>query len=231
MSPQEAIVKLRLRLNKLHSSSYDNIPDWTAVEAIRKAGLQVMRRTLHGINKTLEGDEETRIRVDDFQTFLSSKKLAGVHKKLYFESEPLPSNYLFYKGIQLLGTKEGCKRKRIYSSLVEEANVQAYLSDWSRRPDFMWRTTFHTLAGNRVKIYTEGEFKIDEVELTFYRKPAEFDISGYTHVDGKVSSNVNLEFKDDLAELILDEAASIIAGDLEIANVYAATKQSTDINI
>lgn len=231
MIPQTVLLELRLRLNKLHSSDYDNIPDWIAVKAIRKAQLQVMRRTIHGVNRTQEGDEVTRIRVDDLQQFLTTKRIGGVNKKSYFESEVLPGNYLFYKSLEVTASTKDCRNKRLYSQLVEEANVEKYLADWSMKPDFKWRSTFHIITGNKIRIYTDGDFTVNSVSLSYYRKPQEFDISGYTHEDASTSSNVDLEWKDDLAHSIIDEAASILSADLELINQLTTSKQNTDINI
>lgn len=230
MTPQLALIKLRLRLNKSHSSDYDNIPDWVAVEAIRKAFLQIVRRTIHGANRTQEGDEETRLRIDDLQFLLTTNKIGGNNKNDYFLTDKLPDNYLYYKNLEVIASNESCSKKRIYSILTQEANVQKYLNDWSLQPDFTWRSTFHTISNDTIKIYRK-DFEVDEVNLTYYRKPVQFDVHGYTHEDGSSSANVDLEAKDDLAEIVLDEAEKVISADLEIMNQYQTSNQSTDINI
>ena len=76
------------------------------------------------------------------------------------------------------------------------------------------------MIDNRIRIYRDSSFDIVNPVLTCYRKPVviKFQIvqDPYTGLISTV--NVNCEFKDDLVEVILDDTASLIAGDIE--NVY-----------
>ncbi len=224
MTPQIALIKLRLRLNKLHSSDYDNIPDWTAIEAINKAANAWTRRQIHGINQTQEGDEETRVRIDDLQILLKEEKLGGLNKKLYFESKALPADYMFFKRLIPVVSKGECLKVPLHTTLVEEANVSDYLNDWAMQPSFDWNQTFHTLIGNKIRVYTNSDFHVDEVNLMYYRSPKRVDVAGYTREDGTSSTNSDLEFRDHIADIILDEAAAIIAGSIESFNTQQITK-------
>lgn len=228
MKPQTALIKLRLRLNKLHSSDYDDIPDWTAVEAINKEQVEFVRRQFHGNNVTQEGDEESRIRVEDLQILLIEKDLKGTSKPLFFESEKLPDNYFFFKRVIPLASKDDCKGRPMYSVLIEESNVPTYLSDWSMQPSFEWAQSFHTLVGNRLRVYTNNDFKIDKAVFMYYRKPQMMDIAGYTHEDGVVSTDKDIEFNEHIAEIILDGAVARIASDIESLNQTQLKKQEAD---
>lgn len=230
MTPQLVLIKLRLRLNKLHSQDYDNIEDWKAIEAVNKAQLEWYRRQVQGYNKRQEGAEEDRTSVDDLQQFLIEKKITGVNKKQFFLSNTLPTNYLWYKKIIPLCKKGECQGTPIESTFVEEANVTTYLFDWSMKPSFEWRETFHTLIGNQIRVYTGDEFEVENILLTYYRKPQAVDVAGYTHEDATASKDSDLEFKDDVAELILDDAASILAADVEYFNQSQITAQRSDKN-
>ena len=64
-------LKIKQRLNKLASSDYSNLECWQEAELINKAQLQWTRRNLHGGNIYKEGDEQSIVRVDDFQTILT----------------------------------------------------------------------------------------------------------------------------------------------------------------
>ena len=76
------------------------------------------------------------------------------------------------------------------------------------------------MIDNRIRIYRDSSFDIVNPVLTYYRKPVLIQIPDcvdpYTGLISTV--NVNCEFKDDLVEVILDDTASLIAGDIE--NVY-----------
>ena len=223
-------LKIKLRLNKLDSEDYDNIECWIKREAINKAQLEWVRRQIHGINESKEGDEESSIRVDDLQTLLTKKVLTVNNKGLYFESELIPDNYGWFKSIRVEGTKDGCTD--IISDLhhIEEANVNVWLNDWSKQPSFDFRQTFYTLSGNKIRIYTDSDFIVSKLTLLYYRVPQEFDIEGCDWYNEKQSYDVGLEFKDDVCELIIDEAAYILAGDLEHVNAYQAAYKRKEEN-
>lgn len=230
MIPRTAIYKLILRLNKLASSDYDNISLPIAVEAINKAALDWVRRQIHGGNLYKESDEESRMRVDDLQFLLKPRTLEGENSKQFFESETFPNDYLYYKRIIAKTSKGECHNKKVKSTLVEEANVPDYLDDQYWKPSFEWQQSFHTLLGDRIRLYTAGEFEVNNIELVYYRRPIKMDIEGYTHEDDTESKNVDLEFKDDVAELIINEAASIIAGDIESINQQQINAQKVENN-
>ena len=101
--------------------------------------------------------------------------------------------------------------------LAEEANVSLLLRDPLKNPDFDWGETFCTMLGNTIRIYRNSSFNIVNPILTYYEKPVLIQVEGcidpYT---GLLSTtNVNCEFKDDLVEVILDDTAALIAGDIE----------------
>ena len=101
--------------------------------------------------------------------------------------------------------------------LAEEDNRATLLRDEMKKPSFEWATTFATLIDNKARIFTNDEFKLEKAELTYYRFPAYIQILNCTDPYTGVLSTVNVEceFKDDIVELLIDEAAAIIAGDIE----------------
>lgn len=221
-------LKLKLRLNKLDSSDYDNIQCWQFVEAFNKAQLEWTRRQLHGGNVYREGSESTITRVDDLQILLTPVEILGSNRVYYFLSRTLPEDYMKYNSLRVLASKGECKKQRIKSWLREEANSEDLLRDKNHQPSFLWRETFHTLIGNQLKVYTNSEFSVHNVELTYYRKPREIRILGCDYLGQSSESNIDPEFKDDVVELILDDAASILAGDMENINQFQLNSQKSE---
>ena len=77
-------IKMKERLNKLDSQDYDNINCWQIVESFNKAQVEWVRRQLHGINLTKEGDEGSTRRKDDLQVLLETFNLATTDKEYYY---------------------------------------------------------------------------------------------------------------------------------------------------
>lgn len=232
MNNQTLQIKLKQRLNKLASNDYDNIECWQIVEAFNKAQVEWVRRQLHGNNLYKEGDEMSKRRIDDLQLLLKEINLTGSTQPTYFESTTIPADYMEYKRITAFATSKCCPDPRSMTVyLSEEANVDLILRDPLKRPDYEWGETFCTWIDNKVRVY-KREFDITQVALTYYRQPTLIQIVGCQNpYDGTATVvDVESEFKDDVVEVLLDETASLIAGDIENFNQYQTNQQTAERN-
>ena len=224
-------IKMKQRLNKLDSNDYDNIECWQVVESFNKAQVEWSRRQLHGINLVKEGDEQSTRRKDDLQILLQTFNLGLVNKEYYYTSV-LPVEYLQWKRVDVYAQKECCDKRRMTVYLAEEGNLNQLLRDKSKQPNFEWAETFATLKGGNVNIYTNGEFAIQQADLIYYRQPIKIQINGcvdpYTSIQS--TAEVECEFKDDIIELIIDEAVSILAGDIESGNQFSRGSEGAERN-
>jgi len=225
-------IKIKQRLNKLDSQDYDNITCWQVVEAFNKAQVEWSRRQLHGINIVKEGDEQSNRRKDDLQVLLNKTSISNLTDKGDYSFLSIPGNYLQWKRIDVFAQKDCCDKRRMVVYLAEEGNVSILLRDKLKQPSFEWAETFATLIDDRINIYTNNDFNVPEVELTYYRQPVKIQIQGCTDPYTNLQSTVNIEceFKDDIIELIIDEAVSILAGDIESGNQYSREQESAERN-
>lgn len=225
------VIKLKQRINKLDSQDYDNIECWQAIEAFNKAQVEWCRRQLHGLNIVKEGDEQSTRRKDDLQVLLSTDDLTMTDKKIYFFGV-VPQDYLQWKRVDVFACKDCCEDRRMTVYLAEEGNLNQLLRDKAKKPSFEWAETFATLINNQVHIYTNDEFDISKAELIYYRQPRRIQMVGcvdpYTNVE--TTTEVLSEFKDDIIELIIDEAVSVLAGDIESAVQYPRGTQTAERN-
>ena len=223
-------IKMKQRLNKLDSQDYDNILCWQVVESFNKAQVEWSRRQLHGINIVKEGDEQSTRRKDDLQVLLDKTTITNLTDKGDYSFLNLPGDYFQWKRIDVFAQKDCCDKRRMVIYLAEEGNVSLLLRDKLKQPSFEWAETFATLIDNNINIYTNGEFNIPEAELTYYRQPRKIQIQDcvdpYTGIISTL--NIECEFKDDIIELIIDEAVSILAGDIESGNQFSRTQESAE---
>ena len=239
-------IKFRQRLNKLASNDYDNIECWQIVESFNKAQIEWCRRQLHGNNMYKEGDEMSKRRIDDLQPLVVNLGLITVQGDSFVESTNFPENYLEYKRVSAEAVTECCpavpakdgiaggpqtRGRSMTVYLSEVANVDIIMRDPLKRPDFEWGETYCTLQDNNISIY-QRDFNIINPVLTYYRRPREIEIQGCTDPYTLVQSpaDVICEFKDDIVELLIDEACSIIAGDINDANQYIRGSGSAEKN-
>lgn len=226
-------IKVKERLNKLASFDYDNIECWQIAEAFNKAQLEWTRNQVHGNNQRKEGDESTKMLIDDLQVLLTSATLTATSKEngKYFLSGAIPANYLYFKRLSIKADTECCPGRNMVVYLAPAADVDNLLTDALKCPSVDWGETFAVMANNHFEMYADGKFTVSNVSLTYYRKPREISFTGCINPStGTVSTNVECEFKDDIAELIIDEACAILAGDIELFNQYQRTKQNAQAN-
>lgn len=225
-------LKVEERLNKLSSNDYDNIECWQIVEAFNKAQIEWVRRQLRGANLFRDGDENSRRRIDDIQRLLKVIPLSVNDKGIYFESNNiLPDDYLEFKRVDAEATNECCSNKipmSIY--LAEEDNRSQLLRDEHKNPSYEWGETFCTLIANKLRIFTNGKFEIENVELTYYRFPiyVQFENCIDPYTTQISTQNIECEFKDDIIELLIDETVAILAGDLESGNQFSRGTDSAE---
>jgi len=224
-------IKMKQRLNKLDSQDYDNINCWQVVESFNKAQVEWSRRQLHGINMVKEGDEQSTRRKDDLQILLNTQGLSLVDKTDHYLAN-LPTDYLQWKRVDVFASKECCDKRRMTVYLAEEGNLNQLLRDKLKQPSFDWAETFATLISNTVHVYTNNEFDISDANLIYYRQPIKIQINGcsdpYTGIQSTVE--VQCEFKDDIIELIIDEAVAILAGDIESGNQFSRGTEGAERN-
>jgi len=225
-------LKVKERLNKLASNDFDNIECWIIVESFNKAMIEWIRRQIRGSNVFQDGDEQSRRRIDDLQILLVDSSLAISDKGIFYEStNELPDNYLEYKRIDVEARDECCPNSRpMLVYLAEEDNRAQLLRDEHKKPDFYWAETFSTLIANKARIFTNDEFKLEKARLTYYRFPVYIEIEGCSDPYTSVISpaDVECEFKDDIIELLIDEAVAIIAGDIESGNQFSRGSQAAE---
>jgi len=169
------------------------------------------------------------------QILLTELPLTGLTTDDYFESDNFPGidSYLEYKRVSTNATTECCTDPRSMTVyLAEVGNVDLILRDPLKRPDFEWGETFCTLINGQIRIYRNTSFNIVSPLFTFYRAPRLIQIAGVQDpYSGVVSAlDVECEFKDDLAEIFIDETAGIIAGDISNFNQMSIAQQSAEKN-
>lgn len=226
-------IKIKQRLNKLASFDYDNLECWQVTEAFNKAQINWTRRQIYGLNLRKEGAEQSSGLVDDLQKLLIGKDIVLSDKDTYYESDDLPSDYLHYVRSDVWGKNECCPERRIIVYEVEEANISIILDNKDKAPSFEWAETVSTRIDNKLRVYTENEFDITKCYLVYFRKPREVQIAGCIDINSGTAftADQTCEFNDDVAEIILDEAAAVLAGDIEAINQFqrqqAVVKENT----
>jgi hypothetical protein len=224
-------IKIKQRLNKLASFDYDNLECWQIQEAVNKAQLEWTRRQLYGINIRKEGAEQSSGLVDDLQRLMKHEALAMQDKDIYYQT-PIPADYLHYVRTDVFAKQECCPERRMTVYEVEEGNISIILNNKDKQPNFEWAETVSTLINNTLRVYTDNKFDITQCYLVYFRKPVEVQFNGCINITtGQLfTADQECEFNDDVAEVIVDNAAAILAGDIESITQYQREQQNVQTN-
>lgn len=224
-------IKIKQRLNKLASLDFDNLECWQVQEAFNKAQLEWTRRMVYGMNTRKESSEQTTGLIDDLRVLLTSKDIPATDKDLFAEGT-LPADYMYYVRVDVLAKSACCPERRMTVYEVEEANMGILLTSDTKGPSFEWAETLSTLVGDKVRVYTNNEFDITKLNLVYYRRPRDVRFNGCVDpsTGAAITADVACEFKDDIAEILVDEAAAILAGDMESITQYQRETQNGQRN-
>jgi hypothetical protein len=224
-------IKIKQRLNKLASLDYDNFECWQVQEAVNKAQIEWTRRQLYGYNIRKEGAEQSSGLVDDLQKLMKHELLSVTDKGIFYQSD-IPADYLHYVRTDVFAKKECCPARRMTVYEVEEANISVILDNKDKQPSFEWAETVSTRMNNKLKVYTNNQFDITECHLIYFRKPQEIQFNGCIDIAAGTTytADQECEFTDDVAEIIIDQAASILAGDIESVTQFQREQQAVQTN-
>lgn len=232
MNSTDIYYKITTGLNKLDSNDYQNIEKWVIQQEYHKARLNLIREQINGVNVKKEGKEASIFKITDLQILLKSDVLSGENKKIYFESELLPKDFLYYS--RLTPTIEGtdCDTPfQIQSIPIEDSNVDEYLNDDLKAPSLKFEQCFHTFNSNKIKVYHNNEFKVKECSLNYYRKPLVIQFEGVVQSNGSLGKQTEEEFKDDLVELFVEKTIANISSNIENINRKQIAEQSLQEDI
>lgn len=232
MTNAQLQIKVKERLNKLASLDYDNFECWQIVEAFNKAQLEWVRRQIAGYNQKQTGDGSTKINYDDTQKLITTVLINGVNYDDNWESVAHPANYMNYSSLYVMAKSDCCPDRNIIVYLIDKADLYLILRDENKKPSFEWGETVGIMAGDKFTIYTGGEFKVSSVDLTYYRTPVPVQFLNCIDVSTGLPAlkDIPCEFKDDIAEILVDNAVAILAADIESFNQYTRASTSVQTN-
>lgn len=120
----------------------------------------------------------------------------------YVEAQ-LPTDVFRYRASYSLADRGSCTGVRVFNYDKNAANLNPILQDAATGPNFDYEETPCILSEGKLKIYYD-DFSINQVLVTYYRKPKQIDIAGYTRIDGSPSTDVDPEFPDEHVNQIIN---------------------------
>lgn len=118
----------------------------------------------------------------------------------------LPEDYYEHILTKTTCKKDGCEGV-VYSREVKNQNKNILQFDENQRPDFNYEWTFNSIQSGKLRVY-KRDFEVLESIMDYYSEIPDFDIAGYTNVDGQPSVNNPVTI---ISNQYIDEIISLAA--------------------
>lgn len=211
----ELLYEFELRINQLDREDNQNIFLENKLIHLNNAQMTWIKSKLNQNNIYKIGYEGNRKRIDDLQVLKVNNKrlniLEGKNKRyLNYEASLELDDYMFYESCYVQASTSKCS-STMSVNLIKEGELETLYYNDNYQPSFFWRETLATIGNNKLYVYTDGEFKVENAYLTYLRKPKLIDKEGYKKADGVDSVNQDCELPEYAKNDILDIAVGYAA--------------------
>lgn len=134
-------------------------------------------------------------------------KISSSKNHLDHQDFPLPEDYFDLSNAYALATKGSCQRQKISLFEIKDENRNNILSDEFSKPSFKYREAPYSIASDKIKVYTNDEFQVENVLLSYYRYPVQIGLKDSENPESDFNSN-NPEFDDKFVNRIIALCAS-----------------------
>lgn len=206
--------KIISKLNKLSTNNEQDVPPHIVVQTFNE-------EQLHYIEEKFHQFEHNKVRTDELQKLIVYKTLSETKTEDNFTSVKLPEDYFHYVDSVSLVNSDSCREVELYNWLVEESNVNVMRFDPLWSPNIDWRETLVTLSDNKLKVWTNDEFIVSDVKVSYIRYPKPVNIKdGFADLNGDINQDINPEFEGVILEEIIDRVVNNLAATINDANRY-----------
>lgn len=123
----------------------------------------------------------------------------------------LPENYLDLSEVKAKAKQEDCS-DIMYLFEAKSENLNELLQDADNKPSFKWRESFYLINSNNISIYTDDEFSIEKILLSYYRYPNQIALINPEDPESGFNELIEIEWDDKS----LDRIISMTAGEFDI---------------
>ena len=218
ISVDELLYEFELKLNSLNRESNQNMFLENKLIYLNNAQMTWVKSKMNPNNIYKVGYEGMRKRIEDLQVLKINDKRLQVdrtdNKRYLGYSSDLTSvtDYMFYVTSYAVASTTACNAT-MGVNLIKEGELETQYYNENYAPSFKWRDTIATIGNNKLYVYVDDaeSFKIDELAITYLRKPKSIDKEGYVKFDGSDSVNQDCELpeyaKNDIVDLAVKYAA------------------------
>jgi len=199
MKAREIYKRYLLKINKNDSNEGVNILPSAFV-------LMFNTEQTRWLGEKLTHDSDN-IKIDHLDgLFISDYEIKQVNKGTDWIEFSLPSNIYRHAYSFALVSKGNCSNIPFYYFEKKPLGFSVFINDDSNKAHFDYEEGPMVITQGKVKAYID-DFTIDKFLISYYRIPPAIDISGYIHIDGTSSTDIDSPLADDNIDEILNRLA------------------------
>lgn len=161
------------------------------------------------------------------QKLLVDKRInIGSRVSTLYDKVYLPKDYFEFSSVIGFASKGSCENVKINLYEIKDQDKDQILQDEFNKPSFEYREAPFVVSEDSLKIYTLEEFKLESVNLNYYRYPIQIRQVDEFDPESPFNENYPLEFDVKIVDRILSNAVSEIQMNIGDAN-YPINKQRT----
>lgn len=236
---QELLYLIDLKLNKVSSGVGQHIPPEDKILILNESQIRVLKKKINVNNIYQMGFDAFKSRYEDLQNLVVPQEVVKVKKtdEVYDSYEAdlseLSGDYFLPVEIIALCSKGGCTKRLVnIPRVVKHVDLSLLIDNDDFKPSFEFQETIAVISSNKLLVYTDGTFTVDELRISYLRFPQKMDVEGYIHLTGdRPSSNKDCELpthlQDELVSMAVAELA-YITGNNNIAQSQQAMSQYSE---
>ena len=234
ISTKEAVYKFKLSYDKLDSQDYPKLQLPQILIKLNEAQNNIVRNYFTANNKLQTGVGGNTLRIDEFSSiaimnnpYLTNIQTGLEKNQFFIETKDLLFPYLHYlRGIAKCSYLN-CTDIPVTFIEYTSNDIDIALGNDNNSPNILWGEIPIIRGNNRIYMYTDGNFTITGVKIDYLREPIEFDLAGYTKINGTPSIDSNSDLPDYFIEDIIREAVSLSKINLNAEDSQIATQLTT----
>lgn len=180
-----------VRTNKLNSD--------TIFSFINEAIDKFYKTRYSGVNSKAEGFEQSQKRIDDLRNLIKTKSYTDIESEGFIYSVELPEDYTILLG-DTVGIQpsddyiDDCwkmdedgeyvvKKGDTIEATIETIDRQLSNSLSEHRLKYSTARPLRLIQGNKINLYTDGNYKVSEYTITYLSKPEYLDSKNITNTE------------------------------------------------
>lgn len=226
ISIQDLLYKLDLRLNKVDTGEHQSIPTVDKLYALNQAQIQLVKKKLNSNNVLGLGMDSFKKRYEDLQGLavqfekLTPTKTKEIYSSYEVDLSKLSKDYMLPLEIYSMCSRGSCtERPVIITRIVRHGDIGTMMNNNHYKPSFEYQESIAVISDDKLIIYTDGTFTVDEIHISYLKYPTPVDYDGVIHIDGRVGTTVNSELPKQVEDELLNLATLELGIDTENLNI------------